>query len=106
MPRRNFRELEAKMTPAQIAERDAHVKQMLAELPLNRLRAARNLTQEHLTHILSKDQSAISQLERRTDMYVRTLADFVKALGGELEIRANFPDGSVRITGIAERTTR
>jgi hypothetical protein len=39
-------------------------------------------------------------------MYVRTLADFVKALGGELEIRAKFPDGSVRITGIAERTSR
>jgi DNA-binding XRE family transcriptional regulator len=104
MPRRNFRELKAKMTPAQIAERDTHVKQMLAEMPLNRLRAARNLTQEHLAHILNKDQSAISQLERRTDMYVRTLADFVKALGGELEIRANFPDGSVRITGMAERT--
>ena len=94
------------MTPSQIAERNARVKEMLAEMPLNRLRAARNLTQEHLANILHKDQSAISQLERRTDMYVRTLADFVKALGGELEIRANFPDGSVRITGIAHRTTR
>ena len=92
MPRRNFRELEAKITPAQIAERDAHVEQMIAEMPLNRLRAARNLTEEHLAHILNKDQSAISQLERRTEMYVRTLADFVKALGAELEIRANFPD--------------
>jgi len=106
MPRRNFRELEAKMTPAQIAERDAHARQMIAEMPLNRLRAARNLTQEHLAHILNKDQSAISQLERRTDMCVRTLADFVKALGGELEIRANFPDGSVRITSFADRTAR
>jgi len=53
--------------------------------------------------ILNKDQSAISQLERRTDMYVRTLADFVKALGGELEIRGNFTGGSIRITGIADR---
>jgi transcriptional regulator with XRE-family HTH domain len=104
MPRRNFRELEAKMTPAQLVERDVHVKQMIEEMPLNRLRAARNLTQEHLANILNKDQSAISQLERRTDMYVRTLADFIKALGGELEIRANFPDGSVRITGIADAT--
>ena len=41
-------------------------------------------------------------MERRSDMYVRTLADFIKALGGELEIRANFPDGSVRITGLGE----
>ena len=36
-------------------------------------------------------------------MYVRTLADFIKAMGGELEIRANFADGSVRITGLADR---
>lgn len=102
MPRRNFRELEAKMTPKQIAERDAFVKEALAEMPFNRLREARMLTQEHLAGILHKDQSAISQLERRSDMYVRTLADFIRALGGHLEIRANFPDGSVRITGLAE----
>ena len=100
MPRRNFRELEAKMTPEQIAERDQHVKEMLAEMPLNRLRNARNLTQEHLAGILRKDQSAISQMERRSDMYVRTLADFIKAMGGELEIQANFPEGSIRITGL------
>ncbi len=73
---------------------------MLAEMPLNRLRNARNLTQEHLAGILRKDQSAISQMERRSDMYVRTLADFIKAMGGELEIRANFPEGSIRITGL------
>ena len=69
-------------------------------LPLNRLRNARNLTQEHFAGILRKDQSAISQMERRSDMYVRTLADFIKAMGGELEIRANFPEGSIRITGL------
>jgi hypothetical protein len=102
MPRRNFRELEAKMTPKQIAERDARVKKIIEEMPLNRLREARHLTQEHPGAILKKDQSAISQMERRTDMYVRTLADFIRAMGGPLEIRANFADGSVRITGIAE----
>jgi ribosome-binding protein aMBF1 (putative translation factor) len=101
MPRRNSRELETKMTPKQIAERDAHVKKILEEMPLNRLRRARQMTQEHLAAILKKDQSAISQMERRTDIYVRTLADFIRAMGGELEIRANFADGSVRITGLA-----
>ena len=100
--RRNFTELEAKMAPGQIAASDERVKQMMAEMPLNRLRAARKLTQEHLANVLHRDQSAISQLERRTDMYVSTLADFIRAMGGELEIRANFPDGSVRIAGLAE----
>jgi hypothetical protein len=103
MPRRNFRELEARLTPGQNAESDALVKHMIAEMPLNRLRSARNLTHEHLAVLLNRDQSAISQMERRSDMYVSTLADFIKALGGELEIRANFPEGSVRVTGIAEK---
>jgi DNA-binding XRE family transcriptional regulator len=102
MPRRNFRELEARMGPERIAESNSRVDKIIAEMPLNRVRAARNLTQEHLASILHKDQSAISQMERRSDMYVRTLAGFIKALGGELEIRANFPDGSVRITGLGE----
>lgn len=105
MPRRNFRELEAKMSPGQIAKSDALVKQMIEEMPLSRLRHARSLTQEHLGTLLHRDQSAISQMERRTDMYVSTLADFIKALGGELEIRANFPEGPVRISNFGEKTT-
>jgi transcriptional regulator with XRE-family HTH domain len=92
------------MTPEQLNESDALVKQMIQEMPLNRLRAARNLTQEHLATILNRDQSAISQMERRSDMYVSTLADFIKALGGELEISAKFPEGTIRISGLAEKT--
>jgi hypothetical protein len=103
MPRRNFRELEARMSPKQIKVRDALVREMIEEMPLSRLRAARNLTQEHLATLLNKDQSAISQMERRTDMYIHTLGDFIRAMGGELEIRANFADGSVRITGLADK---
>ncbi len=103
MARKNFRLLEEKMGTERIAASNARVEQMITEMPLNRVREARNLTQAHLASILHKDQSAISQMERRSDMYVRTLADFIKALGGELEIRANFPDGSVRITGLGEQ---
>lgn len=101
MPRKNFRELEAKMSPESIARSNALVDKMIEEMPLNRLRAARELTQEHLAKLLHKDQSAVSQIERRTDMYISTLADFIRAMGGELEIRANFADGSVRISGLA-----
>jgi hypothetical protein len=31
-------------------------------------------------------------------MYVSTLRSFIKAMGGDLEIRAVFPEGDVRIT--------
>jgi hypothetical protein len=94
---RKFSELEAKMTPERIAAGKERARVMLEELPLNRLRVARELTQEHLGRLLGKDQSAVSQIERRTDMYISTLADFIKAMGGDLELRANFPDGSVRV---------
>ena len=55
------------------------------------------MTQARLADIPGKDQSVISRIEKRADMYVSTLAEFIRAMGGELEIRAVFPEGSVRI---------
>jgi DNA-binding Xre family transcriptional regulator len=95
---RNFRELEAKMSPERLARSKARVEQMIAEMPLDELRAARELTQEHLAAILNVGQAAVSKMERRSDMYISTLSQFVKAMGGHLEIRAVFPDGEVRIS--------
>ena len=37
-------------------------------------------------------QSAVSRIERRTDMYLSTLTHVVAAMGGTLEIIAQFPD--------------
>ena len=50
-----------------------------------------------MADIPGKDRSVISRIEKRTDMYVSTLGEFIRAMGGELEIRAVFPEGSVRI---------
>ena len=69
-----------------------------AGMPLDELRQARNMTQVHLAKILKVNQAAVSKLERRTDIYVSTLQDFVKAMGGELTITARFPEGTVEIT--------
>jgi transcriptional regulator with XRE-family HTH domain len=93
------------MSPEQIARSNTLARQMIEEMPLSRLRHARSLTQEHLGTLLDRDQSAISQMERRTDMYVSTLADFIRALGGELEIRANFPEGPVRISNFGDKAS-
>jgi transcriptional regulator with XRE-family HTH domain len=67
-------------------------------MALDELRHARELTQVHLSKILGVNQAAVSKLERRADMYVSTLQDFVKAMGGELRIIAKFPEGAVEIT--------
>jgi len=99
---KNFRQLETKMGPERRAKVAARVEALLRDMPLDELREARAMTQEHLAKILNVKQSAISKMERRADMYVSTLQDFVKAMGGRLEIRAVFPDGAVRITQFSE----
>jgi DNA-binding XRE family transcriptional regulator len=94
---RNFRELEAKMPPEARERATAKAKELIAAMPLQQLRNAREMTQTRLAEVLEMDQGNISKLEKRTDMYLSTLRSYVEAMGGSLEIRAVFPDGEVRI---------
>jgi len=94
---RNFKELQAKMSPESIARSKEKARLLRKDMALNELRAAREITQEHLATLLHVNQAAVSKMERRTDTYVSTLAHFIHAMGGELEIYARFPEGAVRI---------
>ena len=95
---KSFKELERKMSPGARARSEAKARKLIEELPLSEIRAARELTQEHLARLLRVKQASISKMERRADMYISTLRDFVRAMGGELEITARFPEGEVRIS--------
>jgi DNA-binding XRE family transcriptional regulator len=86
------------MRPAARKKAAEKTEKLLREMPLQELRHARNLSQEQLAQELSIKQAAISKLEKRTDMYISTLRNFIKAMGGDLEIIATFPDGSVQIS--------
>lgn len=97
---KSFNELRQKMSPASQTRADALTKKMLAEMPLYELRQAMNLTQEELASTLNVKQATVSKLERRTDMYISTLARFVEAMGGELEVRARFRNGDVKINSL------
>jgi transcriptional regulator with XRE-family HTH domain len=90
--------LRAKMKPAARKRAVEKTKALLDAMPLQELRHARNLSQEQLAQTLSVKQAAVSKLEKRTDMYVSTLRNVIKAMGGDLEIVAKFPDGSVQIS--------
>lgn len=79
------------------ARLDARLKETLASMPLDKMRKARSLTQVAIAERLHVDQGSISKLEGRTDMYLSTLREYVEALGGTLELRADFPDGSINI---------
>lgn len=94
---RKFSELEARMSPEARAEVARRVRETLKEMPLQQLRNAREMTQTRLAELLEMDQGNVSKLEQRTDMYLSTLRSYVEALGGELEIRAVFPQGDVKI---------
>jgi transcriptional regulator with XRE-family HTH domain len=103
MMAKNFKALQAKISPESRARSEVKAQRMIQGMALDELRAARALTQEHLSTLLGIKQSAVSKLERRADMYVSTLRHFIEAMGGELEIRAVFPDGAVRITQFQSR---
>ena len=93
--------LRAKMTPERREANRIAAKEMIDAMPLEELRTARNITQTHLASLLRITQASVSKMEKRTDMYVSTLRSFVQAMGGELEIRAVFPEGTVRIDQFA-----
>ena len=99
---RPFSELRAKMPPERRERNHQKAMELLAKLPLTGLRHARQLSQEQLANDLHIKQASISKLERRTDMYISTLRGFIRAMGGELEIVARFPDGSVKINQFEE----
>ena len=92
-----FRTLREKMSPEAQRRAAEKAEAMIRDMPLDELRAARELTQEQLAKLLGVEQAAVSKMERRTDMYISTLQTAIKAMGGDLEIRAVFPDGTVRI---------
>lgn len=100
--RNKFADLAAAMSPAQQAAVAAKVTQLREEMTLAELRQARKLTQATLSDTLRVGQAAVAKMEKRTDMYVGNLRRFVEAMGGELEVVARFPEGSVRIGNFAE----
>jgi transcriptional regulator with XRE-family HTH domain len=104
---RNFKELQAKMDPASRAGNKELVKEELQRMALEELRSARQLTQTDLAEMLNVPQSSISRIERRADMYLSTLRNYVQAMGGVLQIQAVFPDsGAVVINRFGDYEDR
>jgi len=99
---RKFSELEEKMSPESKQWVKQEVAKTLATMPLGELRNARGLSQKMLAEALHIQQPAIAKLEKRTDMYISTLRSHIKAMGGELEIIARFPDGDVSISNFSQ----
>jgi transcriptional regulator with XRE-family HTH domain len=82
---------------AELALREERYHKTLAQL-----RNARRLTQAQLAGVLGVSQAQVSRVENQADLYLSTLRSYVQAMGGELELRAVFPDGQTTTITIAE----
>jgi transcriptional regulator with XRE-family HTH domain len=87
---------------------EVRARELIAEeMSLRSLRKALGKTQTAVAKRLKVGQDAVSKIETRRDMYVSTLRDFIKAMGGELELVAQFPNRPpVRLEGFGPAALR
>jgi DNA-binding XRE family transcriptional regulator len=98
---RPFSELTKNFSSERRARIDERKEQLRQEMTLAELRKAFLLTQDTLAQTLNVKQAEISKIENRADMLMSTLRNFVQAMGGDIEIRAVFPDRSVQISNFS-----
>lgn len=100
---RAFKALREGMPPQAQRKARAKTAALMREMKLSELRQDRKLSQEQMAESLNIKQASISKLERRADMYISTLRNFIQAMGGELEITARFPEGSIKLKQFDDR---
>jgi predicted transcriptional regulator len=65
------------------------------EMNLGDVRRARGISQAEMADALEVSQPNMSRIEQQDDIRLSTLGRYIAALGGRLEVRAVFDDGTV-----------
>ena len=93
-----------KLPPARRVKVDTRAVELLAEeMSLRDLRKAQALTQQRMAELLGIGQDGISRLEKRSDLLISTLSNYVTRMGGRLELVVRFPDRpAVLLQNLAE----
>ncbi len=109
----NVREKMRGLSPDRRKKIEARAAELIAEeLTLHDLRHALALTQESIAETLGIGQDGVSRLEKRSDLLISTLRDYIGAMGGRLSLIAEFPNrapvilSELSITETTPRTTR
>jgi DNA-binding XRE family transcriptional regulator len=97
MMAKKWRDIRRTLSPEAEARIKEWVEAESAKIPLAEVRQARQMTQTRLAEVLQVNQATVSKMEKRTDMYLSTLRSYIEAMGGNLEIRAIFPDGEIML---------
>ena len=95
---KSFKELVARTGNAktrQIAER--RTRELVAEMIVSEIREALGKTQTQVARQAGMKQPSLAKLEAQSDMLISTLRKVMKAMGGELEVAVQFPQGRVRL---------
>jgi len=72
-------------------------------LTLQDLRKRKALTQTQLAETLGIRQATVAQMEKRSDLLISTLRNYVEAMGGRLDLVVAFPNRvPVHLDGLGE----
>src|SRR5256885_12619426 len=85
---RNVNDIIRKLTPRQRKKVGTRAAQLIAEEMTHRqLRQACRLTEQKVAKSLRIGQEGVSKIERRRDLLIPTLREYVQAIGGQLSLR-------------------
>jgi transcriptional regulator with XRE-family HTH domain len=104
---KTLKERLSKLPAGRRAKIEARADELLAEeMSLKDLRKARELTQEHMAELLGIGQEGISRIEKRSDLLISTLRNYLARMGGQLELVVRFRDRpAVLLQDLAELDT-
>lgn len=101
MPRTISHEDLLKRRPITPADREAidEIKRAMGfQVALHELRERRGATQAAVAEQLGTSRPNVGRIEAEDDVRVTTLDRYIRALGGRLEVRAVFDDGTIQLT--------
>jgi transcriptional regulator with XRE-family HTH domain len=101
---RTLTEKLAELPAARREKIEARAAELIAEeMSLRELRKAMGKTQAKVAEELGVGQDSVARYEQRSDMLLSTLSEYVRKVGGTLELTAYFPNRKpVRIKGFGD----
>jgi predicted transcriptional regulator len=96
----HWKDLQHKMGAARRKQLRREVEQEILDMDLRGLRELVGKTQKDLATLVEQTQGQVSETERRSDHRLSTLRRYVEALGGEIEVVANFGDKRIRLHSV------
>ncbi|MEI6236414.1 MAG: transcriptional regulator [Planctomycetota bacterium] len=97
---KSFDELVRRTTSKRVRERgEARARELMSAMLLEEVRACSGKSAKVVLEAFGGVKQRVSKLKRETDLPISTLKRIVAALGGELDVIARFPNGTVRVDG-------